>query len=653
MNRILLILVAALAISEAMTKAQGPETPFHRGVNLANWFQNSNSISTIHFNRFTREDFKNIQALGIDHIRLPLQLTSFMGAAPDYLLEPLFFRFLDNVIGWSEDLGLTLILDNHSDDLSTDPDSETVNKLIALWTQIARRYQGRSEILFYEILNAPDGISDDDWNDLLQPVIDAIREIDSNRYLIVGPAGGYSCIHLKHMSLADDPHLIYTFHFYDPILFTEMGTGWSDPEIQGIDHLPYPYDASRMPPLPEDCIGTWIGAEYQIYPSKGTDVYIRSLLDIAVRFGFEKQAPLWCSEFGAFMSDSNTEDRARWYQTVRKYLESNQISWCLWEYHDEFGLFEPGSLKRFGSDLNIPLVEALGLVSPPQSPSVMKPDSSGMVIYDDYIGKRITETAEFGTAFINYYSEENPYSGDYCISWIPAEQNNSLNFSFSPAIDLTWLVSEDYRLNFWISGNSDSTVIDVRFIDTDNDDPDDHPWRMRYTIDEETVHDDGTWQHIMVPLINFTEQGAWEGEWFTPQGKFDWSKVEYFQIIAESSAMLDKILCFDEIRISTGSEPHTEITSGSRLPDRIQLRPVYPNPFNGQAVLSFSLPDNCEVKIGVYNVNGQLIQSLANERFGAGEHDLTVHGENLSSGIYLVRLSAGDVNLSQRILLLK
>jgi endoglucanase len=634
--------------------AEIPESPFHCGINLAGWFEDVNSFSHVDFTRFTREDFENIQILGCDHIRLPLELSSFMGPAPDYILDPLFFRHLDLVIGWAEDLGLCLILDNHNHDNNADFGRDLENWLIAIWTQIASRYRYHSEFLCYEILNEPNTISAGDWNLILEKVIHVIRSIDSNRLLIVGPVNSYSCNDLEDMSLIEDSRIVYTFHFYQPTIFTKICSDWGDRAAGEIADLPYPYDASRMPDLPEEYIGTWVGAEYYIYPAKGTDIYIQSLLDIAIRFGQEKMIPLWCSEFGTVMSATNTDERARWYKTVRSYLESHQIGWCLWEYHDKFGLFEAGSFKQFDTDINIPLIEALGLVSPPQSPFVLLPDSTGLTIYDDYIGEKITNSVELRTNSVNYYSEDDPRLGDFCISWINAPQYNVLDFTFSPIKDLSRLVCENYQLGFWIRGNDDSIKIDIRFMDTKTDDPEDHHWRMRFALDDQRVDWDGTWQYIHIPLTDFTEHGAWEdGEWFSPKGEFDWSRVEHFQIVAEYHPLTDKSLFFDDIRILNDSDLVTGIPLVFYQPETIRLYSVYPNPFNLQAIVSFSLPDIREVKINVYNVNGQLVQCLANERFRAGEHDLIINGENLSSGIYLVRLSVGDVNLSRRILLLK
>ena len=70
------------------------QVPFHKGVNLTNWFQAA-SPRQIQFTKFTKKDFQNIKSLGCDVIRLPINLHGMTSGAPDYTLDPLFLNFLD------------------------------------------------------------------------------------------------------------------------------------------------------------------------------------------------------------------------------------------------------------------------------------------------------------------------------------------------------------------------------------------------------------------------------------------------------------------------------------------------------------------------------------------------------------------------------
>ena len=90
------------------------------------------------------------------------------------------------------------------------------------------------------------------------------------------------------------------------------------------------------------------------------------------------------------------------------------------------------------------------------------------------------------------------------------------------------------------------------------------------------------------------------------------------------------------------------------VPQTFTLKPNYPNPFNPSTTLNFSLPQNRRITLKVFNDLGQLVKVLLdNQEMTAGTHHVTFDADGLSSGIYLVRLEAGDKVLSQRIVLLK
>jgi len=634
-------------------RAELPEPPFSKGVNLAGWFQHVQSASEIQFSRFTYQDFENIRSLGCDHIRLPVELSSFTGPSPDYILDPLILKFLDEVISWAEDLGIHFILDNHSFDPSVDTSQEILDLLIPVWKQLAERYRERSGLIYYEILNEPHGVSDVRWNEIQQGVIDAIRMIDSTHTLVIGPAGWNSYNNLQYMPVYSDTLLIYTFHFYAPFLFTHQGAGWVEPSMETLEAVPYPYNAQQMPELPGPFRGTWIESSYQQYPQQGNDAYVRSLIDIAVQFGEERQAVLWCGEFGAYLPNSRTEDRARWHETVRTCLEENRIAWSLWEYNGGFGIFEPGSNGLFESDINAPIVESLGLAVPTQQPFELKPDTTGFVIYDDYVREHIEMNQWLGAASADFYHELDPYKGDFCMTWTGADQYDVLNFGFSPVRDLTRLVDEEYWLEFWIRGSSSEVSIDVRFVDTDTEDPDDHPWRMHFRIDDQIIDWNGTWQQVRIPLNDFTEQGAWEDAWFNPRGDYDWSRTAMFEIVAEYHDLKMVDLAFDEIRVSCESEISRIPESDTPCPKQIELDSVYPNPFNEQAMIRYTLLESSRVQLRILDILGREAVCLLHEKQGRGTFQIQVNGALLTSGIYIMDLRTDHQICRQKMVLIK
>ncbi len=317
---------------------------FHKGINLTNWFQ-SESPQTIQFNKFTKQDIEEIKSLGADVIRLPINLHYMTSGSPDYTLDPLFVYMLDQVIDWAEELKINLILDNHTFDVAQSTSIHIDSALIPVWSNIAERYKSRSKYIYYEILNEPHGIADSTWNRIQLLTLHAIRKIDTIHTIIVGPAGWNSYNNLSAMPVYEDTNLIYTFHFYDPFVFTHQGAGWADPSMVTLSNVPFPYNSALMPLCPDTLKGTWIEGSLNNYKNEGTVSNVQRLLNIADNFQKSRHVKLYCGEFGVLMNNAPDSDRTYWYKTVREYLESKNIAWTTWDYKAGFGLFKKEAMS--------------------------------------------------------------------------------------------------------------------------------------------------------------------------------------------------------------------------------------------------------------------------------------------------------------------
>lgn len=102
----------------------------------------------------------------------------------------------------------------------------------------------------------------------------------------------------------------------------------------------------------------------------------------------------------------------------------------------------------------------------------------------------------------------------------------------------------------------------------------------------------------------------------------------------------DWIWYFDDIvleeRESVGIENNKEI------PAEITLRQNYPNPFNPTTQIQFGLPKSSEITLKVFNMLGQNIVTLAEGVYNEGLHSINFDATNLSSGIYIYKLSTKD-----------
>ena len=95
-----------------------------------------------------------------------------------------------------------------------------------------------------------------------------------------------------------------------------------------------------------------------------------------------------------------------------------------------------------------------------------------------------------------------------------------------------------------------------------------------------------------------------------------------------------------------------------QIPEKFVLRQNYPNPFNPVTNIKFDLPENSLVEIFIYNILGQKVKTLVNNYLQAGNHTIVWNGMNdydqqLSTGIYLCFIKAGEFKAINKLLLLK
>jgi len=89
------------------------------------------------------------------------------------------------------------------------------------------------------------------------------------------------------------------------------------------------------------------------------------------------------------------------------------------------------------------------------------------------------------------------------------------------------------------------------------------------------------------------------------------------------------------------------------VPVRYALEQNYPNPFNPSTMIEYRLPVSGFVSLKVYNVLGQLVQTLVNGVQTAGNYSVRFEGPSLSTGIYFYRLQSGSFTQVKKMMLLK
>ncbi len=101
------------------------------------------------------------------------------------------------------------------------------------------------------------------------------------------------------------------------------------------------------------------------------------------------------------------------------------------------------------------------------------------------------------------------------------------------------------------------------------------------------------------------------------------------------------------VPISTATEP------GDDLPTAVELEPNYPNPFNPQTTLTFSLDRPSRARLTVHDLLGRLVATLVDEPRAAGRHEVRFDASGLASGVYVYRLETERGNLARTMALVR
>ncbi|OIP83717.1 MAG: hypothetical protein AUK44_04460 [Porphyromonadaceae bacterium CG2_30_38_12] len=645
MNKLNYILLAFITIISF--EAYGV-APFSKGVNLSKWYEES-AIENIQFSKYTKNDFEQIKSLGFDVIRLPINLMYFSDVTTNQI-NPLLFDILDHPIAWAEELGIYLILDNHT--LFDNVEKRYVNSnnafdqikfqtaLTSVWSQMADYYKDKSDYIVFEIQNEPNNpMTTSVWSGIQQAAIDAIRAKDTNHYIIVGGAKSNSLTEMMALPIYADSKIIYTFHFYEPMVFTHQGANWVKPSasssLGSLQGVPFPYNASTMPAVPEGLKGTWVEDNMKFtYPNQTGNVnYLINEMSRAKNFGLQKNVPVFCGEFGVYDKYAATEDKNLFTKTVREELEKGGVAWSVWEYKtvylkDGFGLFKKNTYQLFEHDLNTSLLTALGLNIPPQTPYVKEPAKNGFLVYNDYTAANVSNTSGKGGGIIDFYNANEKSYGKYSIFWAESNQYAQVSFTFSPLKDLTWLRNNGAYVQFDIKAKCarDSDNIDIRLLDKNN-------YRFKFPVDKNLIKwNSDEWQTIQAPLKDF---------YLAMSGvTFDWTNVLDLEIVNEYGDFKNKTVWIDNVSVVSPNSTAIPAIVKNKLKFKI-----YPNPLNKNAQIDYEIDNIEQVNINIYTVSGQKIMEVVNEKQNKGKYSISLqHINNFKPGIYFCTLQTESGN---------
>lgn len=504
---------------------------------MLTFFETWNKGELPNLNKHYEADFACLKSMGVEAIRLPIHFELLMepydtGTIYDFVLEK-----LDQVCDWAEKYQIYLIIDDHSfntPEYDLNPPSVQLYKehLESVWRQIASRYNNRSKYIIYEILNEPksNGEIASKWIKLQQGIIDLIRSYDPERDIVVTSADFSSIDTLVKMKPYKDPNLIYSFHFYEPMLFTHQGATWVGKGMANTSDIPFPYERARMPKLNKEAAADgWVQSMYNEYYNIGTAKYINQRIKKAADWGKKNNVRIFCGEIGAKVW-TNPVDRLAWINTTRTALEANKISYCCWGLDgsdgflksDKAGMIFPDDIdeavtKAYG--FNMPSSEALKLANDSLKKFPQKP----YIVYDEVEGK-FTSAYPFNTK-ITKVSD----SHERCFVMSYPQEQASIDIYLLKAITSKFKENEkSLVISFDVKFTDKSQSFEVLLVDSDGGKKE-LPWTKRYDL-KACDYALNKWITAEIPVSRFDNNwGAWsnvEQAWYDLPCEFTWSRFE-------------------------------------------------------------------------------------------------------------------------------
>ena len=123
------------------------------------------------------------------------------------------------------------------------------------------------------------------------------------------------------------------------------------------------------------------------------------------------------------------------------------------------------------------------------------------------------------------------------------------------------------------------------------------------------------------------------------------------QTITAGNLVVPRSIAFEQLDPVTSVEDEITVTE-------FNLEQNYPNPFNPSTKIRFIIPsdvkrETSKMSLVVYDVLGNKVVTLFNEEKAAGNYEVDFNAEELTSGIYFYKLTAGSFSITKKMILLK
>jgi hypothetical protein len=346
-----------------------------------------------------RRDLESLRKSGIDFVRIPVDPGPFLAFSGERHAD--LMARVNGALELTLNAGLKAIINLHPNGATHHFTPRNMLRAIngPMFTQFLQLVRDMAaqvtrfdpaRVAFEPLNEPPQDCASADWPAMQREIVRTARRSATRHTLVVSGACGSMIAGLEGLNPATvgDENVIYTFHFYEPYVFSHQGAPWmrAEPMYRYLTQVPWPSSAgsltatlaavsSRMAAdqtttaaTKRDIAATIERVLKQYFDAKPDRHYLEGyfarVVSWAQRFAIPHDQIL-LGEFGALRTDrryiaARPADRARYIEDVRRTAEALGIPWAFWNFFDGMGLTTDDQLRAFDRDVTA----ALGLTMP-------------------------------------------------------------------------------------------------------------------------------------------------------------------------------------------------------------------------------------------------------------------------------------------------
>ena len=237
-------------------------------------------------------------------------------------INPQDLAVLDKDVTWASSAHLWVDVMVRGGDCDFWTNQKVLSQYVQMWTFLANRYKNTPYIASYELMSEPHppaNMTGADIKNLFEKTVTAIKTIDPNTLIVVGPKG-YDIRNIEESYMPDQKNILYTADFFEPYSYVLQAKGTNNTGETG-----YPGNyVDRSSARNSTCN----------YPNKRGNIYLdktwlSGLLSCATNFRSAHNVPIWINQVGI---RTITPGSSQYIQDVLDLFNSNNIGFAWWTY---------------------------------------------------------------------------------------------------------------------------------------------------------------------------------------------------------------------------------------------------------------------------------------------------------------------------------